>query len=315
MLSRTASQLYWLGRYVERMDYVARLIDTASRMSVMPAPSRTNEWHSALIAAGCEPAFLEKYDSVSDDLVMDFLSLDTGNVSSVVSSLQSARQNARAVRASITADMWDAVNGAYLDSKKLTKSSFDDENLRSTLDWVKREALLFNGSADHTMLRGMAANFVKLGRYLERADNTARILDVKYHLLLPNYEQVGGSVDYHQWSAILRAVSARRAYHAIYKAKINPWNVAELLIISTELPRSLAICYRNIATTLDDLMVEHGGRAGECHRLAGATHARLRYGQIKPILAAGLHEFLTEIIDATAMLSDEVNRFYLQYSS
>lgn len=312
MLSRTASQLYWLGRYVERMDYVARLIDSASRMSGMPAPSKTNEWHSALIASGAEPEFLEKHDQVTAEGVMEFLSLDRDNISSVVSSLQAARQNARAVRAAITSDMWDAINGTFLEGKKLSVESFDDENLRSTLDWIKREALLFNGATDHTMLRAMASNFVKLGRYLERADNTARILDVKYHLLLPNYEQVGGSVDYHQWSAILRAVSARRAYHAIYKQKLKPWNVAELLIIRPELPRSLATCYRNISEILEELMAVHSGKAGECHRLAGATYAKLHYGQIRPILDGGLHQYLTDIIDTTAELGDEVRQFYLQ---
>lgn len=311
MLSRTASQLYWLGRNVERMDYVARLIDTATRMAVMPAPSVTNEWHSALIAAGSEAAFLKKHDQVTDDRVMDYLTLDHENVSSIISSLRSARQNARAVRAAITSDMWDAINGTFLEGKNLTKTSFDDDNLRSTIDWVEREALLFNGATDHTMLRAMASNFVRLGRYMERADNTARILDVKYHLLLPNYEQVGGSVDYYQWSAILRAVSGRRAYHAIYKKKLKAAQVAELLIIRPELPRSLCSCYREITEVMDRLATAHG-KAGECHRLAGATYATLNYGQIQAILDGGLHEFLTDIVDTTARLSVEVDRFYLQ---
>lgn len=312
MLARTAAQLYWLGRYVERMDYVARLLDTANRMAIMPAPSQTNEWHSALIAAGGEPAFLEKYDRITDELVVQFLGFDRVNVSSIVTCLEAARHNARAVRSSITSDMWDAINGAYLEGKRLNKDSFSDDNLSATLDWVKREALLFNGACDHTMLRSMPSQFVQLGRNLERADNTARILDVKYHLLLPNYEQIGGSVDYHQWSAILRAVSGRRAYHVIYQEQLKPWKVAELLIVRPELPRSLCACYQATVDVLDRLMSAHEGRAGECHRLAGATQARLRYGRIDAILESGLHEFLTDIIDTTAQLSDEVRAFYLE---
>lgn len=310
MLARTAAQLYWLGRYVERMDYLARLIDTASRMSVMPAPSTTDEWQSAIIAAGCEPAFFERYSRAERESAIDFLARDPENPSSIMSSLKAARSNARAVRAAITSDMWDAINATYLEARKLTPADFSEDNLPSLLDWFKREALLFDGASDHTMMREMAFDFVRLGRYLERADNTARILDVKYHLLLPTYEQVGGSVDYYQWSAILRAVSARRAYHVVYQDRIKPINLAQLLIIRAELPRSLCYCYSEVVQILDDLARMHG-HAGECHRLAGATYARLRYGQIDEIFKYGLHEFLTDMVDTTADLSDEVAKLYL----
>jgi len=310
MLARTAAQLYWLGRYVERMDYVARLLDTASRMSVMPAPSVADEWHSAIIAAGCEPAFFECHPSAESEAAIDFLARDPANPSSMMSSLTAARNNARAVRAAITGDMWDAINATYIDAQRFAPADFSEENLRSLLDWFKRQALLFDGASDHTMLRAMAFDFVRLGRYLERADNTARILDVKYHLLLPTYEQVGGSVDYYQWSAILRAVSARRAYHVIYQDRVKPINLAQLLIIRPELPRSLCHCYSEVVQILDDLARIHG-HAGECHRLAGATYARLRYGQIDEIFRYGLHEFLTDMVDTTGDLSDEVAKLYL----
>jgi uncharacterized alpha-E superfamily protein len=161
------------------------------------------------------------------------------------------------------------------------------------------------------MLRNDGFFFTELGTYLERADNTARILDVKYHILLPNHEQVGGIVDYYQWSSLLRAVSAARAYHFVYKDRVHPWNVAELMILRTEMPRSIRSCFDVITQRLDDLADIYDGRGGECHRLAASMHARLKYGQIDDILAQGLHEFLTEYIDNSAALGNEIAKFYL----
>jgi uncharacterized alpha-E superfamily protein len=161
------------------------------------------------------------------------------------------------------------------------------------------------------MLRNSAYYFTQLGTFVERADNTARILDVKYHVLLPTPEDVGGVLDYYQWQAILRAVAAVRSYHWVYHDRLRPWYVAELLILRPEMPRSLRSCYAQITRYLDLLAERYGSKRGECHRQAGETDARLRFGRIDDIFQGGLHEFLTELIEDTRRLGDEIAKFYL----
>ena len=309
MLSRTANNLYWLTRYMERMDYVARLLEVGQRMAGLSRGGE--EWRSALIAAGCEPGFHKKHETVTTAAVIDFLFRDPDNPSSIQSCITTARQNARAVRTAITTDMWEALNGTWQESRELFGSDFRPGDLNRATDWVKTRAVLFRGAYASTMLRSEAYWFARLGSHIERADNTARILDVKYHVLLPDYEAVGGGLDYHHWTSILRAVSALRAYHWVYRDRVKPWNVAELMILRPEMPRSLRACYDEITSNLDLLGATYGGRYGECHRLAGELHARLRFGRIDNIFQTGLHEFLTEYIDRTLELGDEISTFFL----
>ncbi len=309
MLSRTANNLYWLARYMERMDYVARLLEVGQRMAGLSGVGE--DWRSALIAAGCEPAFTKKHETVSTAAVVDFLFRDPDNPSSIRSCITTARQNARAVRTAITMDMWEAINGTWQESRELFGKDFRSEDLNRATDWVKTRAVLFRGAYASSMLRSEAYWFARLGSHIERADNTARILDVKYHVLLPDYEAVGGGLDYHHWTSILRAVSALRAYHWVYRDRVKPWNVAELMILRPEMPRSLRACYDEITSNLDLLGATYGGRYGECHRLAGELHARLRFGRIDNIFQTGLHEFLTEYIDRTLELGDEISAFFL----
>ena len=310
MLSRTAETVYWLARYMERMDYVARLLEVGLRMASMSANSGLTEWESAIIAAGAQRAFGNKYGVPSPDTVVDYLARDSDNPSSILSCLNTARSNARAVRTALTTDMWEAINVAWLEARTLGDEDFRVDRLPATLDWVKRASLLFNGAYNNTMLRSDAFWFTRLGTYVERADNTARIMDVKYHVLLPGHEQVGGLVDYHQWTAILQSVSALRAYHWVYDGRVQPWRVAELLIIRPEMPRSLRSCYDQIITYLDELGLHYAGRQGECHRLAGELHARLKYGRVDSIFRHGLHEFLTDYIDQPAKVGDEISALY-----
>ena len=213
--------------------------------------------------------------------VVDFLVRDPDNPSSVLSCLETARRNARAVRTALTADMWETLNDTWLELRGF--ESFEGaspERILRLLEWVKHRSLLFNGAYANTMLRNDAFYFTQLGTFLERADNTARILDVKYHVLLPTSESVGGPLDYCQWESILRAVSALRAYHWVYHARLTPWMIADLLILRPEMPRSLCACYAQITRHLELLAEAYGGRRGECHRRAGEIHARLRYGRI-----------------------------------
>lgn len=312
MLSRTAESLYWLARYTERAENMARLIQVTLRMAgLFPgAAARTDEWHSTLVAAGSAGGFYEKYPEARADHVIHYMTRDPGNPSSILSCIEIARRNSRAVRTALTTDMWQAVNGTWLEARSLPDHAFATESVHRFLDWVVERSRLFDGAVVGTMLRNDACWFTRLGTFVERADNTARLLDVKYHVLLPDYEVVGGAVDYHQWAAILRSVSALRSYHWVYRDRIKPWLVAELLILRPETPRSLINCLNEIMGQLD-LLAQTYGRRNECHRLGGQMQARLRYERIDQIFQAGLHEFLSEFIEANIELGNEISRQYL----
>jgi uncharacterized alpha-E superfamily protein len=312
MLSRTADSLFWLARYMERAENLARIVMVGHRMASMARSLENpgNEWHSTLVAAGCAESFFAGHQEATPSAVIRHLVYDAANPSSVLSCLETARRNARAVRTALTVDMWDALNETWLKARASQSSAGDPGRLPEFLDWVKERSLLFNGAYANTMLRNDAYYLTRVGTFIERADNTARILDVKYHVLLPKHEDVGGALDFYHWQAILRSVSALRSYHWVYQ-RLQPWLVAELLILRPEMPRSLLSCYDQITRHLDLLAEVYGGKRGECHRLAGAMHARLRYGRIKDIFQSGLHEFLAEFVGQSVRLGAEISSLYL----
>jgi uncharacterized alpha-E superfamily protein len=313
MLSRTADSLFWLARYVERAENIARIVQVGHRMaSIAPSlGSAGNEWLSTLIATGCEPGFFAKHEEAGAAAVVHYLVHDADNPSSILSCIETARRNARAVRTALTADMWDALNETWRGAREGAAQATAHDGVASFLEWVRERSQLFFGAYSSTMLRSDAYYFTRLGTAIERADNTARILDVKYYVLLPQDEGVGGAIDYYQWQAILRSVSALRSYHWVYHKRLEPWLIAELLLLRPEMPRSLLACYDQITTQLDQLAAAYGGKRGECHRLAGEMHARLRFGRIQAIFQQGLHEFLTEFIDRSILLGGEISRLYL----
>jgi uncharacterized alpha-E superfamily protein len=310
MLARAADAMFWLARYIERIDSIARLIEAAQTMAGVS--TEADEWRSCVVAAGCEEGFYGKHEVASAETAAHFMGCERDNPSSIINCLDRARFNARAMRTALTRDMWDAVNEAWLESRGLTRHSFAPDRLPDTLDWVRTVSMRFIGAYSATMLRNEVYWFTRLGSLIERADNTARILDVKYHVLLPTGQDVGGSVDYYQWTSILRSVSAVRAYQWVYRGEVTPWNVAELLILRPEMPRSLRRCYVEIAEALSLLAEAQGGRRGECHRRAGVIEGQLRYGRIADIFQSGLHEFLTEMIDRTGELGQEIAVFYMR---
>jgi uncharacterized alpha-E superfamily protein len=312
MLSRTAESLYWLARYVERAENIARLLDVGQRMASLSVDTEAGarEWHSTIVAAGCEASFYAGNGTPAGEAVIEHLARDPANPSSILSCLETARRNARNVRTALTRDMWEAINSTWMGLRQFKDEDFSAERIGGFLEWVKVRSLLFDGTVTNTMMRNDAYWFTRLGTFVERADNTARILDVKFHLLLPAYETVGGTLDYYQWAAILRSVSALRGYHFLYRDRVKPWLVAELLILRPEMPRSLATCFNEITAQLELLAGAYGQR-GECHRLAGQMHAALRYGKIEQIFQSGLHEFLTRFIDDSIALGDEITTQYL----
>jgi uncharacterized alpha-E superfamily protein len=312
MLSRTADNLFWLARYVERAEYLARILDAAYRLSSLPASygGVTTEWESAVETAGCGPAFFAQHEEANERTVTEFLAFSADNPSSIRNCFEMARSNARGVRTALTAEMWSTINDAWLQLKRYNSSHMSREEVARFLEWVKGVSLMFDGSAYRTMLRNDAYAFARLGLFLERADNTARILDVKYHVLLPPSESVGGSLDYFQWTAILRAVSALTAYHWVYKESLKPWLVADLLTLNTQMPRSLASCYENLSGNLDQLSQVYG-RQGPAQRLVRVTQSRLQNLSIDEVFQSGLHDFVTDFITDNNNLSAAIAEQYL----
>jgi len=297
MLSRNASNLFWLGRHIERADFISRLVDATLRLAALPSSygGATNAWESAIAAAAMADQFEATGAPVDEQHVGEYLTLSPHSPSSIRCCLERARQNARAVRTALTLDSWEAINGAWLDVQRFGTTLEGRTTLVRLLETVKSAMLAFDGAAHRTQLRDDSYWFIRLGSAIERADNTARLLDVKYHLLLPRTEPIGGSLDYFQWTTLLRTVSALTAYRWVYRDAIKPWLVADLLILNRAMPRSLAACYDEIVRFLDHLS-QGRGRRGPANRMAVAGAARLRDCHIDSLFQAGLHEFLTAFI-------------------
>jgi uncharacterized alpha-E superfamily protein len=312
MLSRTADNLYWLSRYVERAEYLARILEVTQRLTTLPIAyaGETNEWESAVATAGCAGAFSAHYSEANEETVTEFLCFSTANPSSIRNCFEMARTNARAVRTALTMEMWDAINGTWLQLKRFGNGPTSREEFIRFLRWVQEASLRFDGRAYRTMLRNDAYWFSRLGLYQERADNTARILDVKFHLLLPTNERVGGPLDYFQWAAILRSVSALTAYHWVYKESVKPWLIADLLMLKDEMPRSLASCYGNLVQNLDYIAQAYG-RQGPAQRQARAVRTKLQNSRMDDIFQKGLHEFIGEFISSNNRLGAAITEQYL----
>lgn len=317
MLSRTADNLYWLARYVERADHVARIVDAAGRLAALPRAygGETNEWEGALISSGVIEEFQKTGREITEANAVAYLVADVDNPSSILNCMEAARRNARAVRTALTRETWEAINASWLELRRFDQARaahrlHDRDELASFLALVKKLALDVDGSAYRMMLRNDAFYFMRLGHFIERADNTARLLDVKYHVLLPENETVGGSLDYFQWTAILRAVSASTAYHWVYRQSVKPWLVADLLILKADMPRSLSACYENIVRWLD-LLARDYGRQGKAQRHARAMLAKLQATDLKAIFQSGLHEFIESFIEENDRLGLVMAEQYL----
>lgn len=312
MLARTAESLFWLARYMERADYVARLLQVAGQMSAVRVDSdRRSEWESAIIAAGCREAYLARHASIDEASVIDFLAFDRDNPSSIANCIETARRNARAVRTALTTSMWEAVQGSWQELAAFRDGHLDADRLNEFLEWARVRADLFHGACSNSMLRRDGFFFLRTGQFLERADNVARLLDVKYHVRLPQVSDIGGVIDYYQWLAILKVVGARRAYRVLFKGRVEPAQVAELLITRAVFPRSLAYCYEQISDNLESIQAQDPARAAEAKRCAHSLHADLRYASVERIIESGLHEFLTGVIERTDALGEHIARGHL----
>lgn len=306
MLSRTASSLYWLGRYVERADFVARLVEATVRLDALSArPAGEAAWASALAVSETDEAFAATKQTITQAHVARFLTVDSSHPGSVIRCLDMARMNAKAVRTALTRDAWTSINRAWLVFSNRTSPGGTVATL-NMVEAIKVETLGFEGAV-HRMLRNQANAFIRLGQLIERADNTARLLDVKYHLLLPEGEAVGGLVDRDQWTTILQTVSAVTAYRWLYSDGLTPANVIDLLLSRQEMPRSLAGAVEETVEILS-LLAKRTGLQGEADRMARMRYARMQKTTSKEVIASGLHQYLKAFNAENALLSAAIAR-------
>ncbi len=312
MLGRTASSLYWMSRYVERAESMARLIEVAYRISLMPSAieGHQDEWRSTLKSAACEWGYEQKHADIDGQKVINYLLFDDDNPSSVKSCLKTARNNGRAVRTALTRDVWESLNSTWNEFAQIKPSAITSDRLPGFLEWIRQRSMMFRGALLGTMLRTDNYFFSQLGNFVERADTTARILDVKYYILLPRPDDVGSELDMQQWAQVLRSVSAHRAYRWFYRdSRYRPWLVAEFLILKDELPRSLVFSYRWINTALDGLAEFYDSRY-PCHDKAAEIYQKLRSASMDEIFQHGLHEFLQDFLKSNNALSGMITQTY-----
>jgi len=315
MLSRTADHLFWMARYMERAENTARMLDVNYQTSLLPQSADRAEqgWTGVLGISELTEAFRKRHDAVDAASVMQFMVRDATNPSSIVSCLGAARENARAVRGTLTTELWETTNATWLEFNRMLREGAFERDPASVFEWVKFRSHLSRGVAVGTMLLDEALHFIRIGTFLERADNTARLLDVKFHALAGDNHVAWGDdaapeVDFYHWSAILRSVSGFEIYRKVYRNVIRPDRVAELLILRPDMPRSLVACMNEVVTNLALVANEH---CGETLRRAGRLRSDLQFGRIDEILDTGLHAFLTQFLNRVNDIGAGISRDFL----
>jgi uncharacterized alpha-E superfamily protein len=316
MLSRTADHLFWMSRYTERAENTARMLDVNYQTSLLPQSNAVAQagWQGLLTISELKPAYEAKYPghSINPTDVMDFMVRDEQNPSSIISCLQNARENARAVRGSLTTEVWETQNQTYLEVLRMLKSGDFERDPAQFFEWVKFRSHLSRGVTLGTMLQDEAFHFLRLGTFLERADNTARLVDVKFHAVETDFmgaaHEKDQEYDFYHWSAILRSVSGFEVYRKVYRDVIRPERVAELLILRPDMPRSLLGCLNEV---MSNLAMVSSDPASETRRRAGKLRADLQYSRIDEILATGLHAFLTQFLDRVNEIGAHISREFL----
>jgi len=314
MLSRTADHLYWMARYTERAENTARLLDVNYQTSLLPQSAEVAKygWQGLLSISELLPNFNSKHDQITPEATMHFMVCDEENPSSIVSCLRAARENARAVRGALTTESWETMNTTWLDVTRMLRAGEFERDPGAFFEWVKFRSHLSRGVVLGTMLQDDAFHFARLGTFLERADNTARLVDVKFHAL--NTEFFGAATeedqeyDFYHWSAILRSVSAFEVYRKVYRDTIKPERVADLLILRPDMPRSLHGCMHEVVANLERVKND---QSAETRRRAGKLLADLQYGRVEEILATGLHAYLTQFLDRVNELGIGISKDFL----
>ena len=314
MLSRTADHLFWMNRYTERAENTARLLDVNYQTNLLPQSDVVARagWQGLLSISELLPAYKAKHDVISAKEVMEFMVKDEENPSSILSCLSAARENARAVRGTLTTEVWETQNQTWLEVKRMIKQGDFETDPAQFFEWVKFRSHLSRGVTVGTMLMDEALYFMRLGTFLERADNTARLVDVKFHAVDHDfYGTANGKeqeFDFYHWSAILRSVSGFEVYRKVYRDVIRPERVAELLILRPDMPRSL---HASLNEVVGNLRMVSNDQSTETQRRAGKLRAELQYGRIDEILATGLHAYLTQFLDRVNDLGAHISRDFL----
>jgi uncharacterized alpha-E superfamily protein len=305
MLGKTAGGLFWMYRYLERAENTARLADAGFRIALTRSDHAEDEWASIIDTASARPAFLEAGGKFDGPSVINFLLRDPANPSSVISVIESARNNARLVRTALTREVWEAVNETWITLKSALARPVRETDLPDVLTLIRNQSALVRGATVGTMLRNDIYNFARVGTFIERADNIARILDVKYYVLLPSVQLVGSTLDNVQWETILRAASAERSFRWLYGGETRPLTIADFLILDRRMPRSLLYCMRKIAGNLGHLCSDYSVRRPSLDHVL-ALRDELEDLTIDQIMERGLHEFLTRFIQSNNALAGHV---------
>jgi uncharacterized alpha-E superfamily protein len=320
MLSRTADHLFWMARYMERAENTARMLDVNYQTSLLPqsADAALQGWQGLLSISELTLSYSKKHAEVSARDVTQFMVADETNPSSILVCLRAARENARAVRGALTTEVWETQNQTWLEFNRMLRAGDFERDPSAFFEWVKFRSHLSRGVTVGTMLQDEALHFLRVGTFLERADNTARLLDVKFQALAGGdyfgpasanaAAKEGMEVDFYHWSAILRSVSGFEIYRKVYRNVIQPAKVAELLILRPDMPRSLAACMNEAVANLE--MVANQ-QSDETLRRAGRLRSDLQYGRIDEILSTGLHAYLTAFLDRVNDLGVGISRDFL----
>jgi uncharacterized alpha-E superfamily protein len=310
MLGRSANGIFWMSRYLERAENTARLLDAGFHLALTRGQNAArDEWRSVLVSIGQEQAYWNYHTEISGPQVTNFILRSPDNPGSVLAMIDSARNNARSVRTGITREVWEATNESWMTLHALLAHPVKATNLGEVLAAIRRQATQVRGAMSGTMLRNEIFNFARIGTFIERADNTVRILDVKYHLLLPSIGWVGSTLDNAQWETVLRSLAGERAYRWLNAGSLDPRGIAEFLILDGRFPGSLAYCFSKLRSNMNLLTGEYGCELPS-HELLRSTGSRLTDTSIAGIFEFGLHEFLISAVVGIKEVADSIATDY-----
>lgn len=314
MLGRTANGVFWMARNLERAENTARLLDAGHRMALTrDAATSQEEWRSVVETVGQTASYERSHGTYTGIQVWNFLLREKGNPQSVLTMIENARTNARSVRTALTREVWEAVNESWMNLRDMLAKPVREVSLGEVLATIRRQSTLVRGAVEGSMLRNENYNFFRIGTHIERADNTARILDVKYYVLLPSLAWVGSSLDNVQWESVLRSVSGERAYRWLNAGAMDPRGIAQFMILDQRFPRSLAFCIDKVRSNLRGLAHQYGCESS-AHEQVRDLGARLHQLTIEGIFDEGLHEFLTHFVSCNRQVAQAIERDYRFYA-
>jgi uncharacterized alpha-E superfamily protein len=305
VLSRTADHLYWMSRYLERAESLARMLDAHHRLSLLPRPPEAvlQGWAASLVSLGMEQSYLEKHGAITPRAAFDFIAFDRDHLGSIIACLRAARENARAVRGTVTSDMWETLNATYLESRSFN-ATMPESGRGEFLEWVKYRAHLTRGVSAGTMVRDEALWFTRIGTFLERADNTTRLLEARWRDPGGRGERLATEAS--EWAVLLRAMSAFETYRRVTREAVTPKRVTELLLMRDDLPQSVHRC---LSELFGNLKAVANDQSAETLRRAGELHAQFLFGRFEDLCAGGvtlfLDRFQARLRDLGARIADD----------